>query len=414
MEIYMEKLSKKIGFVIPWYSEKIPGGAEMELRGLTTHLHESGVELEILTTCVKEFSADWNENYFSEGTETVHGFTVRRFKVRRRDTAAFDAVNFKLMNGIRPTPKEEKIYVRETVNSPALYKYIEQHKDEYSLFVFIPYMFGTTFYGAQVCPEKSVLIPCFHDEAYVYLDVYKKVFSKIGGIIYHAYPELELANRVFELSGVSQEVLGEGVYTDLHTDPDAFRKKFGIKEPFILYAGRKDTGKNVHTLVKYYAEYIKRRETDLRLVLIGGGSIELPEELVKSGRIVDLGFVDIQDKYNAQGAAELLCQPSHNESFSLVIMESWLCGRPTLVSADCAVTRSFVSDSNGGLYFRDYFEFEGCVDYTVNNKEAARVMGENGRRYVKERFAWDVIVEKYMQFFKEIENSLEIGRADNA
>ena len=35
---------KKIGFVIPWYSEKIPGGAEMELRGLTTHLHEAGVE----------------------------------------------------------------------------------------------------------------------------------------------------------------------------------------------------------------------------------------------------------------------------------------------------------------------------------------------------------------------------------
>ena len=26
---------KKIGFVIPWYGEDIPGGAEMELRGLS-------------------------------------------------------------------------------------------------------------------------------------------------------------------------------------------------------------------------------------------------------------------------------------------------------------------------------------------------------------------------------------------
>lgn len=26
---------KKLGFVIPWFGEKIPGGAEMELRGLT-------------------------------------------------------------------------------------------------------------------------------------------------------------------------------------------------------------------------------------------------------------------------------------------------------------------------------------------------------------------------------------------
>ena len=40
-------------------------------------------------------------------------------------------------------------------------------------------------------------------------------------------------------------------------------------------------------------------------------------------------------------AASLLCQPSHNESFSLVIMESWLCGRPVLVSSQCAVTKDF-------------------------------------------------------------------------
>ena len=29
---------KKLGFVIPWFGEKIPGGAEMELRGLTAHM----------------------------------------------------------------------------------------------------------------------------------------------------------------------------------------------------------------------------------------------------------------------------------------------------------------------------------------------------------------------------------------
>ena len=411
----MEKLSKKIGFVIPWYSEKIPGGAEMALRGITTQLHARGVELEILTTCVKEFSANWNENFFKEGVEVIHGFNVRRFKVRKRDTAAFDAVNLKLMNGQRLTPEEEKTFVREMVNSPALYKYMEEYKDEYSIFVFIPYMFGTTYYGAQVCPEKSVAVPCFHDEPYVYLDIFKSVFENIAGLIYNAAPEHTLANQVFDLSKVKQEVVGVGVDTSLTTDPEAFRKKFKIKEPFILYAGRKDSGKNVHTLVKYYSEYIKRQETELRLVLIGGGRIELPEELVQNGRIVDLGFVDLQDKYNAQGAAELLCQPSHNESFSLVIMESWLCGRPTLVSADCDVTRNFVSESNGGLYFKDYFEFEGAVNYIVNNKETADVMGENGKRYVKERFSWDAVTEKYMRLFSEIEKKLEkTGESDNA
>ncbi len=393
---------KKIGFVIPWYSEEIPGGAEMELRGLTTHLHESGVKVEILATCVKDFSSDWNKNYFKEGLDSVHGFPIRRFKVRKRDVNAFDNVNYKLMNALPVTPDEEQIYINEMVNSPDLCNYIAEHKDEYSVFVFIPYMFGTTYNAMKVCPEKSVLIPCFHDEPYVYMDVYKPVFENIAGIIYHAKPEYELANRIFDFKNVKQGLLGEGVYTDLSSDADAFRKKFGIKEPFILYAGRKDRGKNVHTLVSYFSEYLKRRETDLKLVLIGGGSIELPEELVKSKRIIDLGFIDIQDKYNACAAAEFLCQPSQHESFSLVIMESWLCHRPVLVHADCNVTRHFASDSNGGLYFSDYFEFEGCTDYLSEHKDAACEMGENGNKYVKDRFAWDIIVEKYMNFFSEI------------
>ena len=135
---------------------------------------------------------------------------------------------------------------------------------------------------------------------------------------------------------------------------------------------------------------------------MGGGSIELPDELVRQKRIIDLGFVDIQDKYNGQAAAEFLCQPSKNESFSLVIMESWLCGRPVLVHSGCPVTRNFVSESDGGLYFGDYFEFEGCTDWILRNREKAALMGRNGGDYVRSNFAWDVIVEKYKKFFAEV------------
>ena len=151
---------------------------------------------------------------------------------------------------------------------------------------------------------------------------FREIFPTAAGMIFNAQPEAELAERLYRFSerGTKTIVMGIGMDTDIVPDPAAFREKYGVKEQFILYAGRKDEGKNVHTLVKYFSEYIRRRETDLRLVLIGGGSIELPDELVKNGRILDLGFVERQDKYNAQGAAEFLCQPSRNESFSLVIM----------------------------------------------------------------------------------------------
>lgn len=389
---------KKIGFVTPWYGENIPGGAEMELRGIVSHLQLSGVELEVLTTCVKEFASDWNVNFHDAKTELVNGIVVRRFKARERDIHAFDVVNFKLMNNLAVTDDEEEIFEREMVNSPDLYEYMRLHQDEYDLFVFIPYMFGTTYYGIQVCPEKSVLISCFHDESYVYLKIFKQVFSRLRGIIFLAKPEQELANRIYDLSNVKQGLLGAGVDSIYEPHAEDFIEKYNIKFPFVVYAGRKDEGKNVHTLVKYFAEYKKRNNNDLKLLLIGGGKIEIPK--VIKNDIIDLGYVPIQDKFNAYAASRFLCQPSKNESFSLVIMESWLSSRPVIVHEDCAVTKNFAIDAKAGLFFRDYYDFEGCVNYFLEHEQTASQMGENGKKFVKDNFVWDAIVKKYTDFFQ--------------
>lgn len=391
---------KKIGFVIPWYGEDIPGGAEMELRGLAHHLKDAGMELEILTTCVKEFTSDWNVNYHRDGLTDVNGIAVRRFKVRKRDTQAFDGVNTKLMNGQMLTKDEEQTFIREMVNSDALYEYMEKHKDDYGLYVFIPYMFGTTYYGSRVCPQKSVLIPCFHDEAYIYMRIFREAYSKAAGIVYNAQPEYDLMQPIYDLEHTEQEVIGVGMDTDISYDKERFYAKYDIKDPFIVYAGRKDEGKNIYTLIRYFEKYKERMGNNLKLVLIGGGKVEIPDAI--KGDVHDLGFVDRQDKYDIIAASQLLCQPSKNESFSIVIMESWLCGRPALVHQDCEVTKHFVQDSNGGLYFSNYMEFEGCINYILTHPEEAEMMGENGCRYVKEHFDWPVVVKKYQDFFKRV------------
>jgi len=387
---------KKLGFVVPWYGENIPGGAEMELRGVTSHLHEAGVELEILTTCVKQFDSDWNENYHKEGKTVENGITVIRFPAGKRDSSGFDRVNRILMRGRVPKIPDQEIFFREMINSPKLYEYMEQHKDDYSLFVFIPYMFGTTVNGIRICPGKSVVIPCFHDESYAHMDVLKDVFKNVNGFVFNAKPEQELAERLFEIEGANKIVMGIGVDCGLTGDAQRFREKYKIDCPFILYAGRKDEGKNVHMLVKYFDEYIKRNPSSMKLVLIGGGKIDLPD----SDRFIDLGFVDPQDKIDAEAASLLLCQPSKNESFSLVIMESWLGKRPVLVHEDCAVTKNFVIESNGGLYFKNFLDFEGAVNYIRDNVSVSDQMGMNGYEYVNRMFDWDVVTNKYIEFFK--------------
>lgn len=396
---------KKIGFVTPWYGDNIGGGAEMELRGLVHHLHDFGQELEILTTCVESFTSDWNTNYYEPKQTVESGITVKRFLVRERNKAEFDRVNYKFVKNKSYSFKDEEVFLKEMVNSPDLYKYMDEHKDEYSLFVFIPYMFGTTYYGMQVCKEKSVMIPCLHDESYAYMQHFKDLYSQIAGIIFHAKPEYELANRIYDLTNVKTAVLGEGVYTDIQGDANRFIDKYKITDDFIIYAGRKDKGKNVDTLIKYFDKYKRRNHSNLKLVLIGGGEIKIPRS--RKNDILDLGFVDIQDKYDAYAASKLLCQPSKHESFSLVIMESWLCKTPVLVSGDCEVTKNFAIESNGGLYFSNYHEFQESVNCILNNSEKAEIMGENGYQYVNDHFAWDVIVENYMDFFHSIEQKCD-------
>ena len=86
----------KTAFVAPWYGEAIPGGAEAEVRRTAERLREVGLPVEVWSTCVRDFHADWGRNRRRAGVSVENGVTVRRFPVSKRDAAAFDAVNWKL------------------------------------------------------------------------------------------------------------------------------------------------------------------------------------------------------------------------------------------------------------------------------------------------------------------------------
>lgn len=392
---------KKIGFVIPWYYKDIRGGAEQEMRGLVEHLHNAGVEVEVITTCVKEFASDWTENYFKEGVEVINDIPVRRFKVRKGNMKAFHEINARLMNNNNITYLEEATFLEEMVNSPDMYDYLREHSEDYHRYVFIPYMFGTTFFGIQACPFKSILIPCLHDESYAYFRHFRETFRDLRGIVFNAKPEQELANKILDLRNVNQLLLGIGIDTDFEYNPDRFRGKYNIDSPYIIYAGRKDEAKNINTLITYFAEFRKRNKDklpELKLVLIGGGEVKVPDTVKND--VIDLGFVDIQDKYDACAGAICLCQPSKNESFSIVIMESWLTERPVLVHNECNVTSNFAKESNSGLYFDNYFEFEGCLNYYIDNPQTASQMGHTGRQFVLDNFKWDVVLKRFMEFLE--------------
>lgn len=393
---------KPTAFVIPWYGDDIRGGAEAECNQLAHCFADAGIPVEVFTTCVKEASADRGKNTLPEGVREESGITVRRFLVRKRDAERFNHANIKLYRNEKVTLQEERAYLEEDINSPAMYAYIEAHREEYEMFIFMPYLYGPAYFGSLKCPDRAVLIPCLHDEGYAYMDLIKERMKCFKKMIFLSKAESELAYRLYDLENVKTAVLGAYVESGWETQVHAqdFRSKYHIYDDFILCAGRKEAGKKTGQLVAFFSRYKKANpQQNIKLVLIGGGQIDIPDEM--QGEVVDLGFLDLEDKHNAFAAAFVLCNPSYFESFSIVIMESWLVRRPVLVSEHCKVTTDFCMESNGGLFFGNYPVFEGCLDYLLEHRDTAQRMGENGYAYVMENFTKDVVLRKYFHFLFE-------------
>lgn len=384
-------MPQPLAFVVPWYGARIPGGAETECRKTAEQLVRRGYPVEVLTTCGLQFHSDWAKNYHRPGLKHINGVPVRRFKVRPRNARRFHRLNLRLMRGYPVSRDEEADFMADMINSDDLCAFIAAQRDAYH-FVFIPYLYGTTFFGAQIAPERSFMIPCLHAEAYAGMTVWPPVMRAVRGLILHSASELRLAKALYDIPVSRLHLLGEGVDTVVSANPQSFRATFGVAEAYIVYVGRRDETKNTPLLIEYFARYKAEHPGSLKLVLIGSGA--LSEAIRARADIVDAGQVSDRVKNDALAGAMCLCNPSLNESFSLALMESWVVGRPALVHAACAATADHCRASHGGLYFENYAEFSGAVNWFLQNPMAAGTMGQQGRQYVQANFGWDKIVKK--------------------
>jgi glycosyltransferase involved in cell wall biosynthesis len=380
-----------LGFVVPRYGPEVLGGAETFARSFAEHLPPGEFDVTVLTTCARDLLT-W-QNEYPPGETRVGGLRVLRFPVdhQRRDARVFRRLTDKINRG-EPTPVEDQTaWLEHTAHSPELYAYLARHGGDYDLFIFLPYLFGTTLYGSTVWPEKSVICPCLHDEPYAYFADVRLMLQNAQGLMFTSAPERALAEEKLGVRHPAARLVGFG-FEDLTAAGERFRRRFGVSGPFVLYAGRLDPSKNVMQLVSHFLTYCeKRRDQELKLILTGSGPLPLPEH----PSLVPVGRLGLQDLHDACAAATLLCQPSLAESFSIVLMESWLAGTPVLVHGHCPVTRHHVLQSNGGLYFTSAAEFAGAIDWFLDHPQDRQRMGAWGRAYVRREFNWPTVLQRF-------------------
>jgi glycosyltransferase involved in cell wall biosynthesis len=398
-------VSARVAVVIPWFGRALRGGAEEFAWQEATRLARRGHAVEVLATCGAAFQADWAVDHHPPGPSEEDGVTVRRFRLRRRDRAAFDEANRRLLAvpkamlrpGVSPVDgATADAFVRENVHAPGLLEHLERHGAGYDAVLFLPYLYGPTLLGVERVAERAWLQPCLHDEAYAYLPQVAALVARARGLLFNSSGEAELAARLYGPAVWAKGVVvGGGVESaEGAGDPAAAGAALAAAGPrFLLYLGRRDPTKNVDLLVRAFAAlHAARPEETLRLVLAGPGPLAVGP--LPPGA-VDLGLVDEAAKRALLAGCLALVQPSRNESYSRVMMEAWTAGRPVLAHRDCAATAEPVAASGGGLLAGDEAEWTAALARLADAApEQLAAWGEAGRAWARERADWERAVDR--------------------
>ena len=386
-------MKKKILFVVQRYGLEVNGGAELHCRQLAERLKDE-YDVSVLTTCAIDY-VTW-KNEYKEGIEHINGVKVIRKKVDfERNQKKFNKISAKLNNEKDNINLGIEWQEAQGPHSAELIKYLEDHKDDYDVIIFLTYLYYTTYFGLKVAPEKSILIPTAHDEPPIYYSIFNETFNLPKAILYSTTTERDFVNKRFKNDYIENDIVGLGVDINENAQDLDLEKTFGIKDDYVVYVGRIDESKGCKEMFEYFLEYKKIYNSNLKLVLAGKSAMEIP----RNKDIVTLGFVSEDEKVNLIRKSKLLILPSKFESLSLSTLEAMYLKVPVLLNGKCEVLKQHAILSNGGLYYENKWEFIETLDYLIRNSKIAERMGENGRKYVDVNYKWNIIIKKIERSF---------------
>lgn len=378
----------RVAVVVPRFGLDIVGGAERHAFGFATAAAALGWQVEVWTTCALNHYSWRNE--LPPGPAEVGGLLVRRFPVGVWDENRYGEAVAGMHTG-RPLSLEEQFdWLHYGPHSPQLYDYAARHSAELDYVVGLPYAVTIVQYALHACSGRTILWPCLHDEPLAYLAPTRLTLGSTYGVFFNSPEEAELCTERLHCRMNRYAVVGEGVELSFEGDGQQSAPSKSVLAPYLAYAGRLEEGKGVGELYEYFARYRREAGSPLRLAIVGGGPLKPPRD----DAFVWLGRVSDGEKARLLRGALALCNPSLNESFSLMVMDSWLARRPVLVNAGCAVTRGHARRASGGLWYGNYDEFAACLDWFQANPGAAASMGEAGHRYVTVNYTWPRVMER--------------------
>lgn len=391
-----DKMKNKICFVVQRYGLEVNGGSELHCRQLAEHLLKKYSDIHVVTTKAVDYMT-WKNEYEAD-EEMINGVFVHRFAVdKERKINEFNTINAKFLNGNLQESMEQEWVNKQGPYCPRAVSYIEEHKNDYDVFIFFTYLYYLSVMGISKVCEKAIVIPTAHDEPFIRMKIYRNVFMLPRCFFFNTEEERKLVHFLFSNERIPNELGGVGVDIPLDINGDRFKMKYSI-DKYIVYVGRIDEGKKCDQLFQYFQEYKRRNHSDVKLVLIGKAVMKIPD----SKDIISLGFVEEQDKFDGIAGALMMILPSEFESLSMVVLEAMSLYTPVIVNGKCPVLRGHCIKSNGALYYNNYFEFEGEINYILTHEQEQKIMCQNAKTYINDNYQWNTIIDKLCSLIEAI------------
>ena len=171
----------------------------------------------------------------------------------------------------------------------------------------------------------------------------------------------------------------------------------------ILFIGSLASHKRVDLLIKSFSDLTSPK---ISLTISGQKTLFYPqiEKLVNSldskikSKINFIFNFPQKDLVKLIDNCDVLVLPSIQESFGLVVIESWARQKPVICS-DIPALKELLEKSNGGLLFKtdnqnDLFK---KIKFILDNPKKAKKLGKNGYEYVKNNYTWKKVGNKICQ-----------------
>jgi Glycosyltransferase len=112
-----------------------------------------------------------------------------------------------------------------------------------------------------------------------------------------------------------------------------------------------------------------------------------------------LGYRSEQELIDIFKAADVVCIPSRNEPFGVVVLEAWAAGKPVIASKNGGPDEFVWHEVNGFKVSDNPDSIAWGIGTLFADFERAREIGMNGRKTVEQAFSWESIADQMLEVY---------------